>query len=297
MTARGRLETLGVPVDVRGGGRHGVFTVTAGAEAGRVLRIPVDRTSTLGRSTDCSLVFDDESLSRVHADVRCLAGDYIVRDVGSRNGTFINGARVESYVSLKDGDRVQLGPSTLLRFSLVSEEEEQALRRVYESAVLDGLTGLYNRRHLEERLATELAYARRHGTVVAVVLADVDHFKRVNDRWGHDAGDAVLRAVAEVLSKGVRAEDVAGRFGGEEFLVVARDLVAAQVLVLAERLRKLVEQAPIAYGDQPLGVTASFGAASSVEPSVGADRDALVRVADERLYAAKERGRNRVVGG
>ena len=155
----------------------------------------------------------------------------------------------------------------------------------------DHRTGLFNRRHLDEVMTAVAASSRRHSFPFTVLLADVDHFKRVNDTVGHQGGDDVLRAVAARLSEAVRTEDSVGRWGGEEFLVLAphTDLEGGQVL--AERLRAAVAATPVATTAGLVPVTVSIGGATTEEP--GAEVDTLLRTADAGLYAAKDAGRDR----
>jgi two-component system cell cycle response regulator len=155
---------------------------------------------------------------------------------------------------------------------------------------IDMLTGLYNRRHIDEHLRRAIAGARRHGRTVGVVLADIDHFKLVNDRHGHLAGDAVLRELAGRLQATVRTEDALGRWGGEEFIAALSEVSAAEVAVIAERMRQVVAATPfVLEGRTPLTVTISIGHTSGND-----DAEALVHRADDALYAAKAAGRNRV---
>ncbi len=176
-----------------------------------------------------------------------------------------------------------------------TRELAEANTRLAQLAVTDGLTGLYNHRHFHERLALEAERSARSGLPLALLMIDVDHFKKYNDRHGHPAGDEVLRGVARLLSEGRRANDLVARYGGEEFAVVLVDtpkLVAAQV---AEKLRQRIEQFPFLHRDtQPGGrVTVSIGVAAL--PDDAADAEALVRTADASLYRAKSGGRNAVV--
>lgn len=165
--------------------------------------------------------------------------------------------------------------------------------RLYEAAITDGLTGLCIRRFALHRLREEVKRARRYGTPLGMVMCDIDHFKRVNDTWGHPAGDAVIVAVAEVLRSGLRADvDVAGRYGGEEFLLLMPQTGAEGTRIAAERLRARIEERSIEAGtEKPLAVTMSFGVTE-----LGADDTAetLLARADRALYASKEGGRNRV---
>jgi len=162
--------------------------------------------------------------------------------------------------------------------------------RLARQAHTDGLTGLANRRLLDERLDGELDHARRLGTNLSFVLADIDDFKQINDRHGHQAGDAVLRAVAAIFAETVRELDLAARFGGEEIALVLPGTQLVGARRLAERIRKAIEdlRVPTASGEV-VSVTASFGAASY--PSYGSV-DALVAAADGALYEAKRRGKN-----
>jgi two-component system cell cycle response regulator len=156
----------------------------------------------------------------------------------------------------------------------------------------DSLTGLHNRRHVEEYLAKLVSLARRNAEPIAVLIIDIDHFKSVNDGHGHDAGDVVLRQVADRMVRSVRLEDMVGRWGGEEFLVVLPNTATQGAAELAERLRQIVGEEPCRLPDGgAMQVTISLGCAASVMDDAGT----LVRSADAAMYEAKESGRNRVV--
>jgi two-component system cell cycle response regulator len=278
------------------GPKVAVLTVQAGPEAGRVLPLERDKANMLGREEgDCTITFEDARLSRVHARIVSVNGEWMLTDQGSTNGTFVNDVRVEKHSQLADGDRVVLGGSVSLRFALVTEEERQALMRVYDAAVRDGLTGVLNRKALDQRLQGEIAFAVRHDAPLSVVMLDVDHFKVVNDTHGHPAGDAVLREVAARLTRALRIEDVLGRYGGEEFLIVARNITLEQAAQMAERMRALIDSSPVAFEAKAIAVSASFGVASLACCGETRDAAALLALADTRLYAAKHAGRNRVV--
>jgi len=288
-------KTRAIEAGPRSTSRHGVFTVVSGLEAGRVLALPASSMATFGRAPECTFSFDDESLSREHAIAMFGAGEYMLKDT-STNGTFINDTRVSGVSILRDGDRVQLGSNTLLRFTFVDDQEEAALRRVYEAAILDGLTGVFNRKHLEERIVSELAFAVRHNEPLSVIIIDVDHFKKVNDTYGHLSGDAVLKHVASVLKRELRTEDILARYGGEEFVIIARSTNVATAVALADRLRTVVGAEPIRAEGHEIKVTSSAGVASLACCGDMRDRATLLGLADKRLYTAKQSGRNRVVG-
>jgi two-component system, cell cycle response regulator len=287
-------KTLAIEAEPRSLRRHGVFTVVSGIEAGRVLALP-NAMATFGRATECTFSFDDESLSREHAIVLFGAGEYMIKDT-STNGSFVNDTRLTGTSLLRDGDRIQLGSNTLLRFAYVDEHEEASLRRVYEAAILDGLTGVFNRKHLEERIALELSLALRHDEPLSIIIIDVDHFKKVNDTYGHLAGDAVLKLVAGLLKRTVRPEDIVARYGGEEFVIVARGTELAAAIALGERLRTAVGAESIRFETHDIRVTSSAGVASLACCGPTRDRVTLLGTADRRLYAAKQSGRNRVIG-
>ena len=136
-----------------------VLTISTGPDTGRVFTIPEREVVTVGRGDNCTFKFDDASISTVHARIVLIGGVYMLNDNKSTNGSFVNEVRVGSPVALNDGDRVRLGPNCLLRFSLVDESEELALRKMYEAALFDGLTRVFNRKYLDERLESEIAFA------------------------------------------------------------------------------------------------------------------------------------------
>jgi len=174
-----------------------------------------------------------------------------------------------------------------------AEREVQALQeRLREQSTHDALTGLYNRRFLEETLSRELLSAERHGQSVSVIMADLDHFKAINDRYGHLGGDEVLRVFGDLLRQHVRSSDICCRYGGEEFLLVLPQTSKGHAVERAEWLCSALAAAPVTYGASVIAVTASFGVAAFPQDARTADE--LIGVADSAMYAAKMSGRNRV---
>jgi len=161
-----------------------------------------------------------------------------------------------------------------------------------EHASIDPLTELPNRRALMQRLQEVWGRIQRRGGMVSLIMADIDHFKRVNDRYGHSAGDELLRRIAAAITHECRQTDFPGRYGGEEFLVVVPDEEVAAAAKLAERCRRSIENTRFRVGESPVGVTASFGVADS---QVADSLEDLIELADQSLYGAKEAGRNCVV--
>jgi diguanylate cyclase (GGDEF)-like protein len=165
--------------------------------------------------------------------------------------------------------------------------------KLLEESIHDDLTGLYNRRHLDRVLVRELSLARREDRSLGIILLDLDRFKLLNDTFGHSAGDAALRAVADFLRSRLRAHDVVCRYGGEEIVVVLSGARASEASQLAEQLRAGIEQLRIEHEGKPLSkITASFGVSSY--PENGSDPAGLLQAADAALYLSKEQGRNRV---
>jgi diguanylate cyclase (GGDEF)-like protein len=175
---------------------------------------------------------------------------------------------------------------------------EEALQRANEQleqlALHDPLTGLANRRKFTERFEYDMARAVRARTPLSLLMVDIDHFKSINDRHGHIAGDACLKALAALLSGSVRAVDLVARFGGEEFVVLQPEMSADQSLVAAERMRSQVEAHPVGIGGgaPPVAVTISVGAATSVGAALALED--LIARADKAVYRAKRAGRNQV---
>jgi diguanylate cyclase (GGDEF)-like protein len=190
---------------------------------------------------------------------------------------------------------VLLGRRTILKFVMQDNLDLLFQRQMYESSVRDALTGAFNRRHFDERIASELSYAKRHGVPVTLAMLDLDHFKKINDSWGHQAGDQVLQSVAWSLMTMLRQEDIFARYGGEEFVVIARGIAAPGGLALGERLRAEVERMAVRTPQgERIPVTISVGVCIAPGGREVSPVE-LVRQADANLYAAKTSGRNRVV--
>lgn len=262
-----------------------------GVQAGQIIGLEA-WPFTVGRHPTNVLRVDEDSISRFHARIVRVGDDYIVEDLGSRNGVFVAGKRV-SRAKLEHDCWLQFGPRVSFRFSLTDVREERLLRKLYESSTRDALTGAYNRLHFEERLRSEMAYAVRHRSPAALLIIDLDHFKRINDTYGHPAGDAVLKRASEACMQALRTEDVFARFGGEEFAVVLRGIEAKGAARLGERLRQAVANEVIEHDGQVIKVTMSGGVATLAECSVPSSEE-LVAIADRRLYVSKQRGRNQI---
>jgi diguanylate cyclase (GGDEF)-like protein len=270
--------------------------VLTGTQAGRTYVI-AGQELVVGRGSGCELQIDDGVLSRQHCRILRSGDSFVIEDLGSRNGTRVDGAPVTEIRLLPDGAQIQLGGGVTIKFSVKDDLELAAEQRLYESAVRDPLTGLHNRRHLDERLRAELAFAARHVAPLSVLIIDVDHFKKINDTYGHPAGDAALRALAERLQRSVRAEDLVARYGGEEFAVIARGIKASGALLLAERIRETVARLQVDHEARTLSFTVSIGVTTMDGERAFPTVETLLKSADEALYRAKSTGRNRCVQG
>lgn len=278
--------------ELAGGETQAYLTVLSGSRLGEMVQ--VSDQMTIGRADDADLQVRDDGVSRLHARLSVGAdGSVEIADLGSRNGTHVNGKRVER-ATLADGDKILIGSLTILKFAFADKAEESFQQQMYNSALRDPLTGLYNRRFLENQIEAEFSYAVRHQTSLSVVLLDIDHFKSVNDTYGHPVGDRVLVGLASLLKGAIRTEDLAARFGGEEFVLVCRGIPATVARNVIDRIRRTVERSSLVPDEPARRVTISAGVASVPDPRI-ASATALVDSADQALYRAKHEGRNRVV--
>jgi two-component system, cell cycle response regulator len=268
--------------------------VLAGANVGEMHKLETIGEVIIGRSVGAAVRLADDGVSRKHARLVVEQGNVRLEDLGSANGTLVNGTRVVDACALKDGDQIQIGSTTILKFTYHDSLEEEFQRRMYEAALRDPMTKAYNKKHLSDRLDAELAFARRHNTSLALVMLDVDHFKRVNDTLGHPAGDAVLIKLAQIVQATLRTEDMFARYGGEEFAVLCRGSNLSQAAILAERIRATVEETTFEFDGTVIPVTCSLGVTSLQERPAASVLE-FVGNADEALYEAKRLGRNRVV--
>lgn len=249
--------------------------------------------SVVGRSASIAIHLGDDAISRKHAKIIRQDKEVVLEDLESANGTFVNGDRVTRCV-LKDGDKVRLGHTTVLKFTYHDKLDEAFQRHMYNAALRDGLTKIFNKKYIDDRLIAEAAYAQRHNGDLSLVLIDVDHFKKVNDTFGHSAGDYVLTRLAELVSTALRAEDVFGRYGGEEFLVICRGIPLGSAGVVGERLRMIIQSSVFEYASKVIPLTISVGVASRIFEKLETASQLFV-AADGALYEAKGAGRNRVV--
>lgn len=272
------------------GVKDACLIVIYGDDLGRKFNI-VGTELRIGRSDCNDVCVPQESVSREHAIVSVEADGIFLRDQGSTNGTFVNEARIGT-IQLRDGDFVKIGRS-IFKFLSGDNIESSYHEEIFRLSTSDGLTQIYNRRYFEENLEREITRARRYGRPLALVLFDIDHFKNTNDKFGHRAGDFVLRQVAKLVSKRARSVDVVARFGGEEFVVILPEIDAGGAEHFAEDLRCLVEQRSFEFERELIPTRISVGVACLHDKMESGDD--LVKAADQCLLEAKARGRNCVV--
>ncbi len=254
----------------------------------------------LGRAPDNLVRLQEPEVSRYHARLELVSQRgapslVLLSDLGSTNGTFVNGCQIlpgNGPASLRNGDVIRMGTHA---FKL---KHLDALERSYHEAVLaqatvDPLTQLGNRASVLTFLEKHTDLSRRYRRPLSIILCDLDHFKEVNDRFGHAAGDMVLRCFAEVTGRRLRASDLLGRIGGEEFLAVLPETVGREALTVAEGLRASLACEPMPVpGEEDLRITCCYGVVEYAATDV--DGGSMLARADTALYRAKALGRNRV---
>ena len=247
----------------------------------------------IGRSPKNDLFIDQESVSRQHARITFDGSSYWVQDLKSTNGTFVNDEAIREK-KLRDGDQLRVGRS-ILKFMTGENVEVHYHEEIYRLMTVDGLTDIYNRRYFDGAIEREFNRAVRYARPLSLVLFDIDHFKRVNDTYGHLVGDSVLRHVASAVKPRLRRDDILARTGGEEFGILLPEIGIEGARTTAEKVRRIVEATRVKVDvEQSVGCTVSLG----VE-TVGGDVDspgALYKRADELCYEAKQKGRNQVAG-
>jgi len=263
-----------------------------GPDLGRRLLLS-DRVVTIGRDPESTVVLKSDSVSRCHARIEPFEGGHRVVDNMSTNGTYRNQVQVSGGQPLVSGDYVQVGDA-IFKYLSGDNIEMAYHEEIYRLTIEDSLTQIANKRALTDFLDKEFARARRYQRDVAVVMIDLDHFKRVNDTYGHLMGDFVLRDMAKLIGSRIRREELFARYGGEEFCVVLPEMEAPAGVKFAEAIRVLVEEHVFSFEGNIVRMTASFGVAGM---TVAMTRpEDLLLAADENLYRAKNEGRNRVIG-
>ena len=280
--------------------REACLVVINGADLGK--KYVLAQTSTvIGRSSKVDIQVDEDSISRSHAVIDNYGDTVIARDLESTNGTYVNDLPIREK-RLIDGDQIKIG-RTIFKFLSGSNIEAQYHDEIYRLTTTDGLTQIYNKRYFLKEMEREMSRSLRYERALSLVMCDIDHFKGINDTYGHLAGDHVLRQVAKRITVHIRRDDIFARYGGEEFALLLPEIPKAQGAKLAEKLRRLIESEAFHFDNISIPVTLSMGIADLAEylAVTHANPDPndinpfqFIKLADDRLYEAKKSGRNRV---
>ncbi|MEO8380698.1 MAG: GGDEF domain-containing protein [Acidobacteriota bacterium] len=273
-------------------GMPACVVVLYGSELGR--RVELTRGEIIiGRDDDNAVSVALDTISRRHARLFVLDQTYMVEDLASTNGTFVNEQEVARATPLRNGDLLRCGGAV---FKFIEGGNIEALyhEEIYRLTITDGLTQVANKRHFLEFLEREIARSTRHERPLSLVMFDLDAFKNINDRYGHLAGDRVLKGIASLVSGQVRRDELLARYGGEEFAVVLPETSLDAASLFCERVRHEIEGATFDFEGELLRVTISLGVTALASSDT---LESLVARADSRLYDAKQQGRNRVSRG
>ncbi len=275
----------------RAPGKEACLVVIYGNDLGKKHNLD-GATLVLGRSSKCDIQIDQESVSRAHSKIINSGKSIRIRDLGSTNGTYVNDEIIEERV-LGDGDLIKIG-RTIFKFLSGGNIERAYHEEIYRLTTVDGLTQIYNKRYFMETLEREIARSNRYRRELSLVMFDIDHFKKINDTYGHLAGDYVLKVLASTIKGKIRREDLFARYGGEEFSIVLPEIDGYNAHQFAEKIRHIVEASEFTFEATKIPVTVSMGVAT-LDPETS-DAGSIIKRADELLYDAKKAGRNCVRG-
>jgi len=243
----------------------------------------------IGRGEHVSIVLADDMASREHCQYWLSDKGVVVEDMGSTNGTLIDNQLIKQTV-LTQESRLLIGEH-IFKLEYKNDRELEEDKKLLHAATTDALTGISNRRNLMERASSLYAQCSNNDRELAIIMLDIDHFKKVNDKWGHPAGDLVIKRVAQLLAAQCADADICGRYGGEEFLVLLPDRHKEGVLDFCEDLRKQIEKFSFTWRGEDIPVTVSIGASNGKGNELPGLEE-TVGLADTSLYKAKESGRN-----
>lgn len=244
----------------------------------------------IGRGIDNEIQLLDHAVSRLHSIVKPTSFGVLLEDAGSKNHTFVNDRPITAQ-PLRDGDVIRIGRSIFKYLS--GENVESAFHEeIYHLMTTDALTGAFNRRSFDKELKRTFSQAQRYKRPFCMLMLDIDHFKRVNDTYGHLFGDYVLAHLGRVILAVKRDGDIFCRYGGEEFALLMPEASMEEAVGVAERFREAIAESKIEFEGTPTPITVSIGVSSLEAGMTGGQQ--LCEKADERLYLAKKGGRDRV---
>jgi len=275
-----------------------IFTIIDGEENqfGKIFTFYKD-SILIGRNKYSDIYINDENISNDHCEIKVIKNDenkidqIILKDLLSTNGTYVNGKLISNKV-LKSGDKIKIGETTL-RFNYNDKLEEKYHLKLFNIATSDSLTKLHNKRYTIGELENQYKIAKRNNRIFSLIMFDIDDFKAINDKHGHIAGDEFLKNVASHINKHIREQDFAGRFGGDEFLIILPETEIEGAVILANRIREKIEKSETVYRDHKIKTTISGGISqfSFSYNNIGE----LLEITDKALYKAKKLGKNKVI--
>ncbi|MDP2344623.1 MAG: GGDEF domain-containing protein [Deltaproteobacteria bacterium] len=286
-----RVSQISKIADKRLAGGIPCFVQIYGKDIGR--KYPLDKVqTTIGRGPDNGIVCDMDNVSRTHCKIYAGAGGSYIEDMGSTNGTFINDAELSARRKLINGDFIKVG-GVIFKYIDGDNIEQLYYEEIYRMAIIDGLTQIYNKRYFMEFIDREMARCARYNRSLTLIMFDLDHFKKINDEFGHLAGDYVLKRLANsIMAKNIRKEECFSRYGGEEFCIVLPDTPKQNGAILAEKIRVMVMETKFEFETNNIPVTISMGVS---EMQKGDTVENFIQRADDKLYEGKQGGRNRVM--
>ncbi len=286
-----RVSQISKIADKRLAGGIPCFVQIYGKDIGR--KYPLDKVqTTIGRGPDNGMVCDMDNVSRTHCKIYAGAGGSYIEDMGSTNGTFVNDEELTARRKLCNGDFIKVG-GVIFKYIDGDNIEQLYYEEIYRMAIIDGLTQIYNKRYFMEFIDREMARCQRYNRSLTLIMFDLDHFKKINDEFGHLAGDYVLKRLANgIHAKNIRKEECFSRYGGEEFAIVLPDTPKQNGAILAEKIRVMVQETKFEFETNNIPVTISMGVS---EMQKGDTVDAFIQRADGKLYEGKQGGRNRVM--
>ncbi len=266
------------------------IVVLAGVDKGKIFLLKEGR-NIFGRSLQADITLRDHKMSRSHGVFELKSEDTICEDLGSTNGTFIDGHPIKS-IQLNTSHRIYIG-DTILKMALLTDEEVQAQRDIEAAATIDPLTSVYNRNGFDAIAKLDLDKMLHKKQMCSISILDIDFFKKLNDEFGHAAGDIALVEFSRRVKSQLRDDDRMMRYGGEEFVVMLSNTSQDAAVLIAERIRLCVAEKPFDLNNTTKNITVSIGV-YTVLPLNNHDVTSYIKLADEALYKAKKLGRNRV---
>ncbi len=266
--------------------------VIAGQHIGKLYPLDKKNSITVGRSSDCEIWIEDNTISRKHFRIDPTPQGFTITDLKSTNGTYINHTRIQT-VPLHAGDKIQISRDTIIQFDYFDEDQKLSEQKRYEMGVKDPFTGAFNKSYFLQRINDEFSFSYRQDIPLSLVLFDIDHFKLINDTHGHLAGDQILQEVSQIVFGSIRRDDVFCRYGGEEFVIIMRNTPCQAAVNLAERLRLKIEAHDFQYENTAIRVTISAGV-STLSGKNFRDYVMMIANVDDYLYKSKGGGRNQI---